>query len=68
MYLNSDTISMKYYSGSAGVTYRVETSKDLDTWVTADVTVSDPDANGFLTASINRGEVCGFMRLVVVED
>ena len=66
--LDSTTLSIEYYSGSAGVTYRVETSKNLNTWVTTDVTVSDPDANGILTASIPRGEVCGFLRLVVVED
>ena len=66
--LDSTTLSMKYYAGSAGVTYRVEASKDLNTWETAEVTVSDPDANGVLTASIDRDEVCGFLRLVVVEE
>ena len=66
--LHGNTVSMNYYSRSAGVTYRVEVSKDLVTWETTDVTTSDPDANGIVAASIDRDEVCGFLRLVVVKE
>lgn len=65
--LDNTSLSMKYYSGSAGVTYRVEFSKDMGTWVTTGVTISAPDANGIRTASIDRGEICGFLRLAIIE-
>ena len=65
---DANTLSMKYYGGSTGVTYRVESSKDMTAWETTDVTVSDPDSNGVLTASIPRDGACLFLRLVVVED
>lgn len=66
--LNSTTLSLKYYGGKSGVTYQVKTSKDLKTWVTTGVAVSAPDGDGMVTASIPRGEVCGFLRLVVNEN
>ena len=80
--LNADTISLSYYSVSAGVTYRVETSKDLITWVTTGITITDPEVDpeyvdyphrdpnydGISTASVPRDEACGFLRLVIVED
>lgn len=65
--MGSTTLELKYYAGTAGVTYRVETSKDMITWVTTGVTVSAADSEGVVTASIPRGAVCGFLRLVVVE-
>ena len=65
---DANTLSMKYYGGSTGVTYRVESSKDMTAWETTDVTVSDPDSNGVLTASIPKDGACLFLRLVVVED
>jgi len=65
---DANTLSMKYYGGSTGVTYRVESSKDMTAWETTDVTVSDPDSNGVLTASTPKDGACLFLRLVVVED
>ena len=38
------------------------------TWITDGVTISDPDGNGVVTASIPRDEVCGFLRLIVEEE
>lgn len=66
--VGSTTLELKYYGGSAGVTYRAETSKDMVTWVATGVTISGPDSEGVLTASIPKGGECGFLRLVVVED
>ena len=66
--LNTTTLSLQYYTGAAGITYRIETSKDMVTWITDGVTISDPDGNGVVTASIPRDEVCGFLRLIVEEE
>lgn len=66
--VGSSTLELKYYSGSAGVSYQVETSQDLSNWDTAGVTNSEPDGDSIRTASIQRGEETGFLRLVVTEN
>jgi len=56
---------LSYYAASAGVTYSVQYSTDLQTWTSAGVTVSAPDVNGLSTATVPiTGSRC-FTRLVV---
>ncbi|MFK7911782.1 MAG: leucine-rich repeat domain-containing protein [Akkermansiaceae bacterium] len=62
---SSTKLELTHYIGRAGVTYHVETSKNLVDWVETGVTTTAPDINGMVTASINRDQDCGFLRLVV---
>lgn len=59
-------MSLTFYAGSAGVTYAVESSTDLQSWSTAGVTLSAPDANGFRTATVSASGPGRYMRLVAV--
>jgi len=59
-------MSLTFYAGRAGITYSVESSIDLQTWSTADVTLSAPDANNCRTATVPMTGPRRFMRLVVV--
>ena len=43
------------------------TSKDLHLWETTGFTLSDPDANGFRTVTIDMTAPARFMRLMVEE-
>ncbi len=61
-------LSMSYYSGAAGVTYRVETSGNLRDWTTEGVTISPPDANQVRTASVPAGSGARYLRLFVSYD
>ena len=58
-------MTLTFYGGSAGVTYSVESSTDLQIWDTEGVTISDPDANNFFTATLSTTGPSQFMRLVV---
>jgi len=64
--LTNDSAHLRFYGDSSGVTYDVETSKDLITWVPTVVT--EPDTEGIRSASISREGGCGFLRLVVEEE
>lgn len=66
--LGSTTMSLDYYASSPGITYKVEFSKNLTDWNDTGIIVSDPDSSGVSTATINRDDVCGFLRLVVTEQ
>jgi len=57
-------LSITYYSGSAGVTYTVQTSTDLKAWGTAGIVISGPDANNFSTATVTSPGPACFLRLV----
>ena len=59
-------MGLTFYAGTAGVTYSVETSTDLQTWTSAGVTLSTPDANNLRTASAPTTGPNRFMRLVVI--
>lgn len=59
-------VSLTFYAGSPGVTYSVQTSTDMQTWTTAGVTLSAPDANNNRTATVPLTGPSRFMRLVVV--
>ena len=58
-------MSLNYYAGSAGVTYSVEVSSDLQTWTTSGVSISPPDLNNFSTATVPLSGTKQFMRLKV---
>jgi len=63
--LSGSSMSLSYYAGSAGVTYTVQVSTDLQTWTTTGVTVSAPDANNIRTATAPVTSPRCFMRLVL---
>ena len=59
---------MTFYASASGITYTVLTSTDLQVWETDGVTLSDPDADGFRTATIDTTASRRFMRLTVREQ
>ncbi|NQW99272.1 leucine-rich repeat domain-containing protein [bacterium] len=63
--LSPDQMSLRFYSGSVGISYVVESSSDLIHWSRNGVTLSAPDANQVCTATVNRSSPQHFMRLVV---
>ena len=58
-------MSLTYYAGSAGVTYTVQSCTDLQSWSTAAVTLSAPNANQLRTATVSTAGARRFMRIVV---
>jgi len=58
-------LSLKFYAGSDGVTYKVESSSDMLNWSEEGVTLSIPDHNNYRTATINMIGPSKFMRLVI---
>ncbi len=56
-------MSLNFYAGTAGITYTVEASTDMQAWTTAGVTVSGPGINR--TATVAMTGPGRFMRLVV---
>ena len=63
--ISGSQMSLTYYAGSAGVTYSVETSSDLQNWSTSGVSTSAPDLNQCCTSSILLSGSHQFMRLRV---
>jgi len=63
--ITTNKMNLTFFSGSAGVTYTVESSTDLHSWSTAGVLLSTPDANQFRTATVDMTDSSRFMRLVV---
>jgi hypothetical protein len=64
--LVGNQMSLTFYAGSAGVTYTVESSTDLQTWSADGVTVLvDPQDSNYRTATVNRTGPVRFMRLGV---
>ena len=63
--LGNDSLSIRYYAATPGITYRVETSRDLGQWTTTGVTLSALDAENQRTASVPRDAAGRFLRLVV---
>ena len=58
-------MSLVFYAGSEGITYKAETSGNMHNWTSEGVSLSAPDANGYRTASIPADEPLRFIRLVV---
>ena len=65
--LGGNTLSLTFYGNRTDVNYTVQSSADLLTWTTKDVTLTTPDANGLRTASVPADAADGrrFLRLVV---
>ena len=63
--LNGNTLSLSFHATSPGVTYRVETSTDLQTWITTGVTQSPPGPDQRSTATVPRDGPSRFLRLAV---
>ena len=63
----ANQMSLGFYAGTAGVVYAVECSSDMTHWSTDGVSLSAPDANQVLTATVPRSGPSCFMRLVVSE-
>jgi hypothetical protein len=61
----SNQMSLVFYAGSEGVTYRVESSIDLQSWSSADVSLSAPNISKFRTATVSSTGPSRFMRIVV---
>ena len=56
-------MSLVFYAGSDGISYKAETSGNMQGWTSQGVTLSAPDANGYRTASVPVNETSRFMRL-----
>ncbi|MCX6880887.1 MAG: hypothetical protein NTW21_44870 [Verrucomicrobia bacterium] len=63
--LAGNQLSLTFHAGRDDVTYAVETSTDLQTWSTAEVTLTTPDGNKFRTASVSAASPRRFLRLTV---
>ena len=63
--VGQDAISMTFYGASPGIAYRVETSEDLQYWVTDGVSLSGIGGDGMRTATADRNSPRRFLRLVV---
>jgi len=63
--LGEGSLSISYYAAAPGITYRVETSRNLTQWTTAGVTLSALDAENQRTASVPHDAADRFLRLVV---
>ena len=63
--LGEGSLSISFYAGTPGMTYQVETSRDLTQWTTTGVTLSALDAENQRTASVPRDAAAQFLRLVV---
>jgi hypothetical protein len=61
----ANQMSLTFYAGSEGVTYKVEASIDLQNWSTTGVALSAPDSNNLRTATVDLNNPSRFMRLVV---
>lgn len=62
--ISGNQMKLTYYAVRPGVTYKVQSSSDLQNWSTTNVTLSALSGN-FRTASINLAGPDRFMRLVV---
>jgi hypothetical protein len=63
--LSADTLSLSFHATSPGITYKVETSTDLQHWTSQGVTQSAPGQDRRSTASVPRDSASRFLRLVV---
>ena len=61
------TLGISFYGRAKGITYTVETSRDLQTWTTEGVVMTAPDEAGQRMATVSRDPQKGFLRLVEAE-
>lgn len=60
-------MSLSDYSGSPGITYRVEACTDLISWTDVGVSLSLPNSFQVVAATVSRSGSQRFMRLVVAK-
>jgi hypothetical protein len=65
--LDPSRLSMTFPAATAGITYRVETSSDLENWTTEGVTLSAPGPDQRRTASVPHTGTGQFLRLKVTQ-
>jgi len=58
-------MAMTYFAGRPDITYKVESSTDMQTWSTEGITISPPDALGRRTASAATDTPQKFLRLLI---
>ncbi len=63
--LGEGTMTMSFHGDAQGIRYTVETSTDLENWTSDGVTLSDPNEDGMRSATVDRGSLRRFLRLVV---
>ena len=63
-----DSISLRYFAGRPDITYVPECATGLDDWTSEGIVISEPDANGFRTATCPRNGAMQFMRLKVMQS
>jgi hypothetical protein len=62
--LTGNQIVCRFYAGSPGITYHVETSTDLKNWSVNGVTLSEPDEDLYRTATVDFTSGSRFIRVV----
>lgn len=62
------SLGMEFHASAPGVIYTVQTSKDMETWTTSDVSLSPIDTDGRRTATVERTSPSRFLRLAVAEE
>ena len=65
--LGEHSLSISFHSTSAGVTYAVQTSTDLNSWTSEGVTLSEINPEGRQTAWVESGAEQQFMRLLMTQ-
>jgi BspA type Leucine rich repeat region (6 copies) len=65
--INENTLSLNFHASRPGITYRAETSIDLQSWSTTGVTQSAPGPDGRSNASIPLDANRSFLRLILEE-
>jgi hypothetical protein len=65
--VGKNTLSLRYREANPGISYRLETSNDLQGWTTEGVILSGLDPDNFRTASVLLNSPHRFLRLVVEE-
>ncbi len=65
--LGDGTLGISFYGIAEGITYTVETSRDLRKWTAEGVVVTKPDEAGQRVATVSQDSKKRFLRLVVAE-
>jgi hypothetical protein len=65
--LGDNTLNISFYGEAARITYTVEASSDLRTWMTEGVAVTEPNEAGQRVATVSQDSQTAFLRLVVAE-
>lgn len=63
--INGSQLRLTFFGARPDLTYTVETSTDLENWTSSGVTLSEPNLEGIINASVERDLPKRFLRLVV---